>query len=112
MMRFYQQQHPYYCGVNLHARTMHVCVIDVAGVTREHVNMQCDAGRLLKLVEPHRERLVVSCECLFAWYWLADLCREQKVAFVLGHALYMKSLDGGKGKALLILAARLSRTVC
>jgi len=24
---------------------------------------------------------------LFTWYWLADLCAKEKIAFVLGHAL-------------------------
>ncbi len=97
-MRFYQQTHSFYCGVDLHARTMHVCVVDSEGRTQEHVNLPCDPGRFLKLVEPYRERLVVSCECLFAWYWLADLCREQGITFVLGHALYMRAIHGGKAK--------------
>ena len=26
-MRFYQLQYGFYCGVDLHARTMHVCVV-------------------------------------------------------------------------------------
>ncbi len=110
-MRFYQHPHPYYCGVDLHARTMHVCVVDDGGLTREHVNLPCYPGRFLKLVEPYRERLVVSCECLFAWYWLADLFRQHEITFVLGHALYMNAIHGGKAKALLILAARVGRTV-
>src|SRR6516165_9747731 len=29
-MRFYSRQHRFYCGVDLHARTMHVCVLDHA----------------------------------------------------------------------------------
>jgi Transposase IS116/IS110/IS902 family len=33
---------------------------------------------------------------LFPWYWLADLCAEQGIPFVRGHALYMKALHGGK----------------
>ena len=65
-MRFYQQQHGFYCGVDLHARTMHVCVVDDEGQTREHVNLPCDGGRFLKLIEPYREQLVVSCECMFS----------------------------------------------
>ena len=97
-MRFYQQQHGFYCGVDLHARTMHVCVVDADGRTQEHVNLPCDPGRFLKLIEPYREQLVVSCECLFAWYWLADLCREKGISFVLGHALSMKAIHGGKTK--------------
>ena len=27
-MRFYTQQHKHYCGVDLHARSMYLCVID------------------------------------------------------------------------------------
>jgi len=77
---------------------MHVCVVDADGRTREHVNLPCDAGRFLKLIEPYRERLVVACECLFSWYWLADLCRAEGITFVLGHALYMRAIHGGKTK--------------
>ena len=29
---------------------------------------------------------------------LADLCRSEQIAFVLGHALYMKAIHGGKAK--------------
>jgi len=35
---------------------------------------------------------------MFAWYWLADLCAERQIPFVLGHALYMKAIHGGKTK--------------
>jgi transposase len=35
---------------------------------------------------------------MFAWYWLADLCRAENIPFVLGHALYMKAVHGGKTK--------------
>ena len=35
---------------------------------------------------------------MFAWYWLADLCADQGIPFVLGHALYMKAIHGGKAK--------------
>jgi transposase len=37
-------------------------------------------------------------ECIFCWYWLADLCAQEDIPFVLGHALYMKSIHGGKAK--------------
>jgi transposase len=41
---------------------------------------------------------VVAVECIFTWYWLADLCAREGIAFVLGHALYMKAIHGGKAK--------------
>ena len=108
-MRFYQATHSFYCGVDLHARTMHVCIVDADGVTREHVNLPCDPGRFLKLIQPYRERLVVCCECLFAWYWLADLCRAEGISFVLGHALYMKAIHGGKAKSDKIDSEKIAR---
>jgi transposase len=30
--------------------------------------------------------------------WLADLCAQEGIPFVLGHALYMKAIHGGKAK--------------
>jgi hypothetical protein len=32
---------------------------------------------------------------MFAWYWLIDLCLEEHIPFVFGHALYMKAIHGG-----------------
>jgi transposase len=42
--------------------------------------------------------LVVAVECMFTWYWLADVCAAEGIAFVLGHALAMKAIHGGKAK--------------
>ena len=43
----------------------------------------------LEAVGPFRDGLVVGCECMFAWYWLGDLCEDNAIPFTLGHALYM-----------------------
>src|SRR5262249_35009906 len=59
-------------------------------------------------VAPFRDGLVVGCECMFAWYWLADLCEDQHLPFVLGHALYLKAIHGGKTKNDKIDAAKLA----
>jgi hypothetical protein len=37
-------------------------------------------------------------EYMFAWHWLADLRAQEQIPFVLGHALYMKAIHGGKAK--------------
>jgi transposase len=42
--------------------------------------------------------MVGAVECIFTWYWLADLCAQEGIPFVLGHALYMKAIHGGKAK--------------
>ena len=39
-----------------------------------------------------------SAECMFTWYWVADLCEQESIPFILGHALYMKAIHGGKSK--------------
>jgi transposase len=97
-MRFYQQQHRFYCGVDLHARTMYLCIVDPAGAILFHQNLPADAQAFREAIGPYRDGLVVACECMFAWYWLADLCQAEGIAFVLGHALYMKAIHGGKTK--------------
>jgi hypothetical protein len=35
---------------------------------------------------------------MFTWYWLADVCATEDIPFVLGHALAMKAINGGKAK--------------
>ncbi len=52
----------------------------------------------LAIIKPYREDVAVAVECIFTWYWLADLCHAEKIPFVLGHALYMKAIHGGKTK--------------
>jgi transposase len=97
-MRFYTQQHKFYCGIDLHARTMYVCILNQAGETVVHRNLKTDPAGFLKIVAPYREDIVVAVECIFTWYWLADLCAREGIPFVLGHALYMKAIHGGKAK--------------
>ena len=97
-MRFYTTQHPFYCGIDLHARTMYVCILDQSGEIVLHRNMKTDPETFLKAIAPYREGTVVAVECMFTWYWLADLCADAGIPFVLGHALYMKAIHGGKAK--------------
>jgi transposase len=97
-MRFYTKQHKFYCGIDLHARTMYVCVLSRDGEVLFHRNMKAAPEPFLKAIAPYREDVVVSVECIFTWYWLADLCAQEGMPFVLGHALYMKAIHGGKAK--------------
>jgi transposase len=97
-MRFYTKQHPFYCGIDLHARSMYVCIVNHVGEILVHRNMKAAPEPFLKAVAPYRDGLVVAVECIFTWYWLADLCTQEGIPFVLGHALYMKAIHGGKAK--------------
>ena len=97
-MRVYKTQHRYYCGVDLHARSLFVNVLDASGTTRFEQDLPASPTAFLDAVKPYRDGLVVGCECMFAWYWLADLCERESIPFVLGHALAMKAIHGGKAK--------------
>src|SRR6266508_2031915 len=97
-MRFYTQQHQFYCGIDLHARTMYLGVLNQDGESVLHRNMQAGPEPFLNAVAPDREDLVVCVECIFTWSWLADLCTQEGIPVVLGHALYMKAIPGGKAK--------------
>ena len=97
-MNFYTKQHKFYCGIDLHAKKMYLCILDEAGEILLHRNIKTDREVFLKVIEPFREDVVVAVECMFTWYWVADLCTEHGIPFVLGHALYMKAIHGGKAK--------------
>jgi len=97
-MKFYTQNHMHYCGIDLHARSMYLCILNHDGKILAHRNTPTSPEHFLKVVAPYREDLVVAVECIFTWYWLADLCQREGIRFVLGHALYMKAIPGGKAK--------------
>ena len=68
-MRFYTQQHAYYCGVDLHTKMMYLCIISQDGEIVLHRNLNTDAKAFLAAVAPYRDGLVVGVECIFCWYW-------------------------------------------
>jgi transposase len=95
----YNQPHRFYCGVDLHARSLFTHVLDHTGRTVFEQDLPADPKTFLKAIQPYRQGLVVGCECMFAWYWLADLCEAEKIPFALGHALAMKHIHQGKSKS-------------
>ena len=107
-MRFFNGTHAFYCGVDLHARSMFTHVLDQAGATVFAGDLPARPDAFLDAVAPYRQGLVVGVECMFAWYWLADLCEDQGIPFTLGHALYMKAIHGGKAKNDRIDAAKIA----
>jgi transposase len=88
----------FYAGVDLHARAIFVVVLDRDGQERFSRNLPAAPAPFLKAVQPFRDGLVVDCECMHCWYWLADTCRDEALPFVLGHAWAMKAVHGSKTK--------------
>src|SRR5262245_27444429 len=77
-MNFYPQQHKHYCGIDLHAYAMYVCILDQQGTKLVHKNLPTTPEAFLRVIAPYREDLVVGGECMFTWYWLADLCAKEE----------------------------------
>jgi expansin (peptidoglycan-binding protein) len=66
-MNFYTQQHKHYCGIDLHAKAMYVCILNQSGTILVHKNLPTRPEAFLRVIAPYREDMVVGVECLFTW---------------------------------------------
>ncbi len=64
-------------------RRRHLCILDATGQVLVHRNVPSTPAAFLETVAPYRDHLVVAAE---------------HITFVLGHALAMKAIHGGKAK--------------
>jgi hypothetical protein len=83
-------------------------MVSHAGEIWLHRTMNAAPEPLLQAMAPSRDGLVVAVEGLFTGYWLADLCAPEGLAFVLGPALSMQAIHGGKAKHAQIAAQKLA----
>jgi len=98
-MKYYKTTTEYNCGIDLHTRQMYICVMDREGNILVHRNIRNnDFAFFLKLVEPYKDDLTVTCESCFVCFWLADACEDAGIKFVLAHAYYVKSIAANKHK--------------
>jgi hypothetical protein len=67
-MRCCIQQHKFYAGIDLHARTLHLCVLDHLGNTVYDKNLPANPEPLLHALAPVREDVILAAKCMFAWY--------------------------------------------
>jgi transposase len=77
---------------------MYVCILDSNGKVVFHQDLQTNPDVFKKAIAPFADDIVIAVECMFAWYWISDFCDKNNLPFVLGHALYMKAIHGGKAK--------------
>ena len=54
-------------------------VLDERGRTVFGRDLPACRDVFLDAVQPFCTGLVVDCECMFAWYWLADLCEDHAI---------------------------------
>jgi transposase len=75
---------------------MDVCILQQDGAMMVPRDMQASPDTFLKASAPSREGIVVAVACLVTWSWLAALCAQEGMPLVLGHALALQALHGGK----------------
>ena len=118
-MRFYPKQHPLYCGIDLHARTLDVCRLRQDGEVMLPRPRKARPAALLKAIAPSRNAMVIAVAWLLPWSWLAALGAPEGRPVVLGHALAMPASQGGttthdqmdsQTSAVLLRGARLPQT--
>ena len=88
----------YVCGIDLHSRSMYICIMNQKGDIQLHRNIRNDFHFFKSLIEDYSGDISVGCESMHSYYWLADGCIENNIPFYLGHAYYMKTIHGGKKK--------------
>jgi hypothetical protein len=77
---------------------MYVCSLDQAGTLLVHKKLPTTPEAFLRILAPYRADVVVGGECRLTWEWLAELWAKEGIAFGLGHALYLKALQGGNAQ--------------
>lgn len=88
----------FFGGIDLHSKSMVVCIMDQYGNVLTTRRIPNRFGELLKVIAPYRQSLALAVESTFNWYWLVDACRMNGVEIHMGHAYYMKSIHVDKHK--------------
>ena len=57
----------YCCGIDLHARSMYVCIMDRAGQIQFHRNLKNDFALLTQVLKPYRRSVSIGVESTYNW---------------------------------------------
>jgi hypothetical protein len=130
-MRFYNCQHRHYCGIDLHVKTMYVCILDATGQVLIHRTIKSTPRRSWGSLPLSRRSCrgrrmhvpVVLARRRLRWRRHRLRPRSRARQFSEAAVLYLRHAPGGKkllgdiekkhrkGKALSILAHKIGRAV-
>jgi len=65
-MKFYTGNHKFYCGIDLHARKIYVCIFKNLGKIVLHKNFKTDPQIFFELMFPYFEDVIVGVEYMFS----------------------------------------------
>ncbi len=62
-MNFYNSTHRHYRGIDLHARSLYVCILNQQGETLLHKEIPASPEPLLRLIKTYLDDLVIGNAC-------------------------------------------------
>jgi transposase len=95
---FFNVTTKYVCGIDLHAKTLTACVMDLNGQIFKKKTIPCQVQSVLAYLAPWGKDITVGVESTYNWYWLIDALKQYEIPCCLGHALYIKRKMSSKHK--------------
>ena len=88
----------YYCGIDLHTKKSHLCIIDQEGDRVDGLSMKNDLSGILKFLAPYSQGLKIAVESTINWYWLVDGLKANGYDVTLAHSAGLSLITGAKVK--------------
>lgn len=87
-----------YCGIDLHARSVQMCIIDEFGDKVKECRQEPDLKRILAVLAGHGPDVQVAVESTNNWYWLVDGLAAAGYEVHLAHAYGLRVISQAKVK--------------
>ena len=88
----------FYCGIDLHSKKSHVCIIDKNGKKVKEENLNNDLTLILEFLKPYGKDVHIAIESTINWYWIVDGLQEAGYDVKLAHTLGLHMITGAKVK--------------
>jgi transposase len=88
----------FYCGIDLHSKKSHVCIIDKDGKKVKEENLNNNLTLILEFLKPFGKDVHIAIESTINWYWIVDGLMEAGYDVKLAHTLGLHMITGAKVK--------------
>lgn len=99
----------FYVGMDLHTRSVQICVMDEKGQRAFEGSVACCLGQILDTLAPFGPDLMIAVESTYNWYWLVDGLMDAGYDVRLAHAYGLRMITRAKVKTDRRDAYRLAR---
>jgi transposase len=88
----------FYCGIDLHSKKSHVCIIDKDGKKVKEENLNNNLTLILEFLKLFGKDVHIVIESTINWYWIVDGLMEAGYDVKLAHTLGLHMITGAKVK--------------